>query len=348
MYHILVDWKKKEDFFIEKEFTQLGIGCQVHDIPNYSMKDRTKTHRIFFLYFKYLQLAYRVLIKSKENEILICWNFTTSIACGYLCKIFHKRRIIIGLNIIAHKRNWISETIRRMIFSPIMRKETFFITVNSSLNIDDYSKRFIVKKEKFFVLNDPIPSSAIKDFKYIQSYIFVGGEAQRDWETLFHACDNIPQIKFVCIARRKYFNHSLRIPSNVALFFDTDNKTFYDYMNKASLVIIPLKSQLPCGLIILLEAALMQKPIIATNTPSITNYIENGKRGLLVEQGNSKDLVKKIQILYNNVELQKLITSNLLTYVQANHSRENYSKKLLEIIQLIEKKRKITLLAPEV
>jgi len=335
MYHILVDWKKKEDFFIEKEFTQLGIGCQVHDIPNYSMKDRTKTHRIFFLYFKYLQLSYRALVQSKDNDVMICWNFTTSMACGLLCSILHKKRIVLGLNIIARRRGWINETIRKKLFSPIMNKETFFMTINSSQYIDDYSKRFNVKKDKFFVLNDPISSSEIKEFKYIQSYVFVGGEAARDWETLFRACENIPQIKFVCIARKKYFNQSLRIPGNVELHFDTDNKTFYDYMNKASLVIIPLKSQLPCGLIILLEAALMQKPIIATNTPSITNYIENGKRGLLVEQGNSKDLVEKIQILYNNVELQKFITSNLLTYVQANHSRENYSKKLLEIIQQI-------------
>jgi glycosyltransferase involved in cell wall biosynthesis len=299
------------------------------------MKDREKKYRVLFLYFKYLQLAHRALNRSNENDILICWNFTTSIACGFLCKILNKKRIILALNIIAHNRKGIGETFRRMIFSPVMNKNSYFITVNSQQYIAEYSKRFNVKGDKFFVLNDPIQSNEIKEFDYNQSYIFVGGEAMRDWETLFKSCASIPQINFICIARKKNFNHSLLIPDNVKLFFDTDDKTFYDYMAKSSLVIIPLKSQLPSGLIILLRAALMQKPIIATNTPSINNYIKNKERGLLVEQGNSKDLTEKILILYNDVQLQKYLSSNLLNYVLANHSQENYSKRLLEIIQQI-------------
>ncbi len=335
MYHILIDWKKTEDFFIEKSFIEQGIDCQLHDIPNYSMKDRTKTYRVFFLYYKYLQLAYRVIKKSKENDVLICWNFTTSIACGYICKIFRKRRVILGLNIIAHRRNRFIDMVRKIIFFPILNNPNFFLTVNSPLYIDDYSKRFNVKKEKFFILNDPIPSSEIQPFNYGNSYIFVGGEAQRDWETLFNACYHVPQIKFVCIARKKYFDHSLKIPSNVELYFDTNQKTFNDYMRNACMVIIPLKSKLPCGLIILLEASLMQKPIIATNTPSISNYIKNGERGILVEQGDSKELVEKIKVLYNDIEIQKRLTANLLNYVIANHSRDNYLIKLMEIVNKI-------------
>jgi len=158
---------------------------------------------------------------------------------------------------------------------------------------------------------------------------------ERDWETLFKACEEIPQIKFVCIARKKYFNQSLKIPGNVELHFDTDHDTFFNFMRNSSIVLIPLKSQLPTGLIVLLESALMQKPVIATNTPSIANYIENGKRGLLIEQGNPKDILDKINILYNNIELQKSVTTNLLSYVLTNHSHESYSKILLEIIEKI-------------
>jgi len=335
MNHILVDWKKEGEFFIEKEFAKMGVDCKLHVIQNYSMKDRIKAYRIIFLYFKYLQFTYRAIVNSKDNDVLICWNFTTSIACGYLCKILHKKRIVLGLNIIARERNLISETIRRLIFSPLMNSDNYYITINSSIYIDDYCRRFKVNKDKFFVLNDPISTSEINDFNYKESYIFVGGEVERDWETLFKACEEIPQIKFVCIARKKYFNQSLKIPGNVELHFDTDHDTFFNFMRNSSIVLIPLKSQLPTGLIVLLESALMQKPVIATNTPSIANYIENGKRGLLIEQGNPKDILDKINILYNNIELQKSVTTNLLSYVLTNHSHESYSKILLEIIEKI-------------
>lgn len=335
MYHILVDYKKEGDFFIKEEFAKLGIDCKVHVIPNYSMKDRIKSYRILFLYFKYLQLAYRSIINSEDNDVLICWNFTTSIATGYLCKLLLKKRIVLGLNIIARRREWLSETVRRMIYSPLMNSNNYYMTINSELYIDDYCSRFKVKKDKFFVLNDPISTSEIKEFNFLQSYIFVGGEAERDWDTLFLTCKEIPKIKFVCIARKKYFNQSLEIPENVNLYFDTDHETFYNLMQESSLVVIPLKSQLPSGLIILLEAAFMQKSVIATKTPSIENYIENGIRGFLVEQRNSKDLLEKIQVLYYDAELQRKMTKNLLNYVLVNHSTESYTKILLEIVSQI-------------
>lgn len=331
--YILVDWKNSERFFLEEELSSMGAECQVYDIPNYSMKDRTKRLRIFFLYFKYIQLAYRAIRYSKENDILICWNFTTSIAVGYLCKILNKRRIIIALNIIAHPRKGIIEKVRNLIFQSVMAMPSFHITVNSELYIEEYSSRFKVVKEKFHVLNDPIQSYGnILNYTSTKSFVFVGGEAQRDWETLFKASEYLPAISFVGIARKKNFNHTLHIPSNVRLFFDTDNKTFYDYMEHSSIVVIPLKSQLPSGLIVLLRAAMMQKPIIATNTPSIRNYINDEVNGLLIEQENPMDLAEKIQILYNDVDLQRKLSFNLLNYVLGNHSQKNYAKKLLEII----------------
>lgn len=331
--HILVDGIMNEKFFLEKEFSSMGIECKTYDIPNYSMQDRTKRLRIFILYFKYIQLAYRAIRSSEENDILICWNFTTSIAAGYLCKILNKRRIILGLNLIAVPRKRIIEKLRKWVFHPVMSMATFHITVNSELYIEEYSQRFEIDKGKFHVLNDPMRSTDINyAFTPIKSYVFAGGEGHRDWETLFQASEYCSEINFVCIARKKFFNFSLRIPSNVKLLFDTDHKTFYDYMDKSSLVVIPLESQLPSGLIILLRAATIQKPIIATNTPSIRNYIENEVSGLLFEQGNSQELAQKIKLLFHDIELQKKLTANLIKHCTKNFSQGNYAKNLVKIV----------------
>jgi len=104
------------------------------------------------------------------------------------------------------------------------------------------------------------------------------------------------------------------------------------------LVVIPLKSKLPSGLIILLRAALMQKPIIATRTPSILNYIKEGERGLLVEQGDFLELSNKIRILFNDTKLQKNLTTNLTDFVLTNHSQVSYTKQLIDITKKVEHK----------
>ena len=332
MYHLLVDWKRNNEFFLEKEFREQGLDLTIHDIPNYSPADRTAKLGFINLYYKYTKLGFKAIKASKKNDILICWNFTTSIACAYLCKLLAQQRTILALNIIAPPRKKVGEFIRRKVFSPVMNGSRYFITINSEFLITDYSIRLKVNKGKFFVLNDPLQEVEIKEFNDSGDYVFIGGEGQRDWGNLFEACSKISEIKFLCIARRKNFDHVKEIPANVRMLFDTDSDTFYNHLAKSKLVAIPLKSLAPAGLIVLLRAAMMNKPVIATDTPSIRNYIENDKSGILVTLGNSKELAEKIVMLFNNSDLQKFYASNLLRYVKQNFTHKNYTETLIKIL----------------
>ena len=51
------------------------------------------------------------------------------------------------------------------------------------------------------------------------------------------------------------------------------------------------------------EAQLMEKPIVATNVGGISELIKDGETGLLVEEGNPDDIIKKLNILLNDKEL---------------------------------------------
>jgi len=334
MLVLLVDWKKNSLNYLEKEFSALNIPFKTFDIPDYSMLDLTVSYRIFNLYFKYLKLARRAVMNSDPDDVLICLNYTTSIAVGYVCKVLNKRRKIVGLNMIAHKRFWPIEWFRRLVFSPIMSMPSFIITVNSEHYIGEYSKRFRVQDNKFFVLTDPgQPRSQLQTLITENSFVFTGGEAKRDWETLFKSCRMLPVIKFVCIARKKYFNMFLEIPQNVELLFDTDSETFYDYMRNSSIVVIPLKSLSPAGLIVLLDAAIMNKPVIITKTPSTENYIIDGQSGFLTNPENEEELTTKIQQLWDSTELQNRFAINLKNSVMANHTPQIYSTSLLSILK---------------
>jgi glycosyltransferase involved in cell wall biosynthesis len=58
-----------------------------------------------------------------------------------------------------------------------------------------------------------------------------------------------------------------------------------------------------------IEAMAAQVPVIGTKVGGIPEIVENGKTGLLVESGNSKELASAITELLCNEDLrQKIIT----------------------------------------
>jgi len=334
MICLLFDWKKEKNNYLEEELSSSGINFKSFDMPDYNMLDRTKKYRLFILYYKYLRLAFRSLKQSHQDDIMICVNFTSAIGLGYMSRILGKPRAIIALNMIAHQRSWPVEMIRRLLYRPVMRSKNFIITVNADVYIAEYSQRFQVQKQKFFVLHDPVqPIITNNSLNGHNTYVFTGGEAKRDWDTLFKACRNLPDLKFVCIAREKYFGIKTNVPANVEMLFDTDYRTFVDKMKAASIITLPLNSQSPAGLIVLLESAALNKPVIVTKTPSTQNYIQDGVNGFLVEQGSVEELTEKISILWSNKELQERFSTNLHEDLMKNYSTKAYVSRLLTIIE---------------
>ena len=56
----------------------------------------------------------------------------------------------------------------------------------------------------------------------------------------------------------------------------------------------------------LLEAQLMEKPIIATNVGGIPELMIDGKTGFLIEKNNPKDLEEKILLILKEISTQKM------------------------------------------
>ena len=82
----------------------------------------------------------------------------------------------------------------------------------------------------------------------------------------------------------------------------------------------------------IIEAFLMEKPVIATNIGGIPELIEDGKTGFLVEAGNHDDLIKKI----NQVFDQPIVASNMGSKgketMQKNFNWDSIAKKFVLIL----------------
>ena len=70
----------------------------------------------------------------------------------------------------------------------------------------------------------------------------------------------------------------------------------------------------------IIEAALMKKPIIATNVGGIKDLIQDNKTGFLIQNGDELELIKKILFLLENDSKAEIMGENACLHIKKNFS----------------------------
>jgi len=334
---LLVDWKQQEKkkFWLAEELERHGFIVKLIDIPKYNMKDRIIKWRKIILWLKYFKQALAVcLSKYRYYDYIISWNAVTGAFLALLARLlFVVKPKIILLNLIAHEKAPFYKRLRRVIYRFCFKRADIITTNSYKLN-EYYWQEFRIAKEKIFVLTDPVESSSFEyvDITGYEQYdVFSGGEGARDWPTLFKAIELNPELSFIVIARKKYFNVK-KMPKNVDIYFDTEEDFFYQKMKASKIVVLPLKSFITAGLIVLGKAMLMGKAVIATRTPVTENYIVSGENGILVEMGNYHQLSDEIKRLIMDEAKIKILGKKARESILESHTEKKYCLRLIEIL----------------
>ncbi len=82
----------------------------------------------------------------------------------------------------------------------------------------------------------------------------------------------------------------------------------------------------------IIEAFLMEKPVIATNIGGIPELIEDGKTGFLIEAGNHDDLIKKINQVFDQPVVASNMSSKGKETMQENFNWDSIAKKFVLIL----------------
>jgi glycosyltransferase involved in cell wall biosynthesis len=81
-----------------------------------------------------------------------------------------------------------------------------------------------------------------------------------------------------------------------------------------------------------IEASLMEKPVIATNSGGIPETIENGKTGFLIESGDTQEWVNKISLILENSEISRKLGMNGKKFVVKKFNWEIISDEIIELV----------------
>jgi glycosyltransferase involved in cell wall biosynthesis len=121
----------------------------------------------------------------------------------------------------------------------------------------------------------------------------------------------------------------LRIGERVKIMGFVDNLVAYQMID---IFVLPSKKPEPFATNVI-EAALMQKPIIATNIGGTPEFIKDGKSGLLVAPGNINSLHSTLEKLISDQKLQKRLLEQAYDDAQ-DFTEEQFMKRFQKLLNL--------------
>lgn len=294
-----------------------------------------------------LKQAYKGIRKCKKNDLLFLWGGDLPIFSFFLTSMMGRKRMILGQNLILHKKlveeRW-TQRFRYYIYKRAFRTDRFYMTVNSEPLVDYYADWFGCSKDKFFVVNDSMELNDT-DKKILSErgkrddfYVFCGGKEMRDIDGFFKVVEMMPDIKFKAVFRQSDLASTPRLP-NLELFHDTTREEFYRIMAGASVCCLPLKSTSPCGLSVAQKAMLMRINIVSTDTPSMRTLIPNDEYGYLVPMYDYKGIVESIKKIHDDASIRNSQREQSLEHMKM-FSSDNIAKQLITAIDYCYKKIK--------
>ncbi len=132
-----------------------------------------------------------------------------------------------------------------------------------------------------FFFHDPSHAAGALEPPREERYIFAGGNSFRDYGPLIEAARALPDISFV-ICTSQLAHHDL--PPNVQVG-RVPPEVYRSLIAGATAVVIPLRSDLrrSAGLLTVMEAMALAKPIIVSDAVAVREYVEEGRTGMIVD-----------------------------------------------------------------
>jgi glycosyltransferase involved in cell wall biosynthesis len=163
------------------------------------------------------------------------------------------------------------------------------------------------------------------------NYGFAAGRSLRDYKTFFAAVEGL-DFRFVVVADRAGVAH-LRKPNNVELHCDIPRERYLELLEGSRFAVVPLKADYrSTGQVVVLEAASLGKPVVASNVVGVRDYISDGENGLLAAPEDPEALRERIRTLIEDEALGPRLANNALERVQREHTFERYTERCLAVM----------------
>jgi glycosyltransferase involved in cell wall biosynthesis len=177
--------------------------------------------------------------------------------------------------------------------------------VLANVECDRFARAYGIDRRKFLYVPYHHTMGRYKFETRDLGFVFTGGNADRDYGLFFEAVSDL-DVRCVLATNRPHLLAGLDVPAQVEIQSLTP-ADFRQRMAESSIVVMPMRATLlhAGAQQSILNAMLMQKPVVLTDPEGGIDYIENGKTGILVPYGDVASLRKAIQFLMEHPEERK-------------------------------------------
>jgi glycosyltransferase involved in cell wall biosynthesis len=173
-------------------------------------------------------------------------------------------------------------------------------------------------------LAEPLPPT--------EDYVFAGGNAHRDYETLLEVARQMPERRFIFATHR--LNGRTDLPPNVTAQ-QVPQEEYVRLMRAAAAVVVPMKRGMlrSAGQQTYLNAMALGKPTIVNRVFGVDDHVEDGKTGLVVD-GSAEGYVRALRWVFDraNTPLVSRMRSAAKRTVRAKYDYAHHLRRLLEIL----------------
>ena len=286
--------------------------------------------KLIIVQIKLLFTAFKSILISNRKDIIVARFDILAVYAIIASKLLLRKRYVIALNIMLKEKKSIRTFFKNKLYKFVMSDSKFIPTVTSKNLINLYKNLLRLEEKKFYYINDDYGKlkNYESEFSLGNGKIFCGGYNARDWDLMFKLAYKFPHRSFTFVMARSNQYSKSSIPSNVDLHFDIKQEVFLDLIKQFTLIILPLIIDSSAGLIVILAAGVMSKPVISTDTIATREYIENHREGFLVPMNDIDSFAEKIEEVIDKPEILRIIGNSLHSRIIEMCSPENYAKKV--------------------
>jgi len=224
-------------------------------------------------------------------------------------------------------------TIKQKLFRFITSHADGIVTVGKE-EAERLKKRFPHLSERIVYIPFGVDIEFFKPQKDItkeRRILSVGVDPDRDWGTLFKACEGL-NVQIIAATRPR--GNKRVTPPTFAKMQLFSLKELINHYARASIVVIPLDTTAgindAMGCTALFEAMAMGKAIIATSTHTMRSYITHGENGLLVPEGDVQAMRRALEELLRDDEKRKKLGEAARIYAEENLDAEKLAGQLAD------------------
>lgn len=305
---LLVDFRPPYQWrmlsFLEKETSmQWQERVAVSNKPRKSKLYNLKRILIYFLF------PLKVMLKGYGGcENVLAWQQFYGLNLAFWLRVFRKRktaRIFVSTFIYKPKgEGFFGKLYRRYMDYCVSSKYIDKVFVFSEAEVSEYSKAFPSAVGKFEFVALGIDSSGYPEAEK-GDYVFSVGRSNRDYHFLIKALS------------RSDFNLRIAtdeelgdIPQNVEVLGSCFGDDMLSEMAKSFCVVIPLDNpSISAGQLAIAQALYIGKPVVVTKSNGITDYVEDGVTGLIVDK-KEDNLLAALESLVRDGELYERLSAN--------------------------------------